>query len=504
MGVIVEARSGKIEGVETDGCLAFKGIAFAAPPVGDLRFLPPVREAAWSDVRDASAFGADVAQNVMILEQMMGTTSHPKSEDALFLNVWTPSLDGTRPVMVWIHGGAFQFGAGSTPWYDGTRFANDGDVVLVTINYRLGPLGFLYLGDLCDDPALASSGNLGILDQVAALEWVQECISEFGGDPANVTIFGESAGAGSVATLMGTPAARPGALFHKAIAQSGAASWGLTPEHATNQARRVATALGIDATDVAAWRAVTADALVEASSVLGLETDSATLPFAPVHDGVVLPQPPLDAIAGGSAKGVALLTGTNLDEMTLFNIIDPALGSMDDAALAQRISEWIRDGADTLLAGYRANRADATTGDLWTAISTDAVFRVPMLRLLDAHAPHGELHAYLFTWPTPAFGGALKSCHAVEIPFVFDNLHQPGAAMFLGDDAPRDTVAAPMHRAWHAFARSGTPTHGAIPAWAPYDANRRPTMRIDTTWELLDDPYGVERALWDGWSGRGL
>src|SRR5436305_4013978 len=156
----------------------------------------------------------------MILDQVIGSDTRPKSEDALFLNVWTPALDATRPVMVWIHGGAFQFGAGSTPWYDGTKFAAHGDVVLVTINYRLGPFGFLYLAECCDDPALAPSGNLGLLDQVAALEWVHECIAGFGGDPDNVTIFGESAGAGSVATLMGTPAARPGVLFHKVIAQS--------------------------------------------------------------------------------------------------------------------------------------------------------------------------------------------------------------------------------------------------------------------------------------------
>ena len=235
MGVVVETRSGSVEGVE-GACLSFKGIPYAAPPVGERRWLPPGREDQWSGVRDASDFGDDEAQNQMILEQVMGSDSRPKSEDALSLNVWTPGVEGQRPVMVWIHGGAFQFGAGSTPWYDGTKFAVNGDVVLVTINYRLGPLGFMYLGGCCDDPALASSGNLGLLDQVAALEWVQECIGVFGGDPSNVTIFGESAGGGSVSTLMGMPAARPGELFHKVIAESGAASWSLTRDQATDRA----------------------------------------------------------------------------------------------------------------------------------------------------------------------------------------------------------------------------------------------------------------------------
>ncbi len=495
MAVVVETRSGPVAGVE-GACLSFKGIPYAAPPVGERRWLPPVREQRWSGVRDGSEFGADAAQNQMILEQVMGSDSRPKSEDALFLNVWTPGVEGHRPVMVWIHGGAFQFGAGSTPWYDGTKFAVNGDVVLVTINYRLGPLGFLYLAECCDDPALASSGNLGLLDQVAALEWVQECIAGFGGDPGNVTIFGESAGGGSVATLMGLPAARPGVLFHKVIAQSGAASWGLTREQATDRARRLGDALGITGGDVAAWRAARVDDLLTASTVLGFETSGDGLPFAPVHDGVVLPQPPLDAIAGGAAEGVALLTGTNLDEFTLFNLMDPAIASLDDAELVRRVERMHGRDGRALVDGYRAGRPGASAADLWTAIESDAVFRMPMIDLLDAHASYGETYSYLFTWPTPAFGGALRSCHAVEIPFVFDNLDQPGVSMFLGADPPQREIADPLHQAWLAFARSGKPAHDMIPAWDPYDVDHRPTMRIDRTWALEDDPLGAERQLW--------
>jgi para-nitrobenzyl esterase len=332
------------------------------------------------------------------------------------------------------------------------------------------------------------------------LEWVHECIAAFGGDPSNVTIFGESAGAGSVATLMGMPAARPGELFHKVIAESGAASWTLSREQATDRTRRIAEALTIAPDDVAAWRATSTDDLLRGAAALGLETSGDGLPFAPVNDGVVLPEPALDAIARGFAAGVTLLTGTNLDEMTLFNLIDPSLATIDDDGVVRRIEQW-RSGrgrdARALLDVYRANRPEASSGDLWTAIGSDAIFRMPMIALLEAQLPHAEVFSYLFTWPTPAFGGALRSCHAVEIPFVFDNLDQPGVSMFLGADPPQPEIADPLHQAWLAFAHSGKPGHDTIPAWEPYDLERRPTMRVDLTWELEDDPLRVEREAWN-------
>ncbi len=508
MTPVAITRSGAVRGTQSDATsttgtrfttLSFKGIPFAQAPINALRWKPPVREIAWEDERDATAHGPICSQNDMMLEAMMGASETVKSEDCLTLNVCTPGLTGKRPVMVWIHGGAFQFGSGSTPWYDGSQFVHNGDVVVVTLNYRLGPLGFLHLEDLFGSE-FAGSGNLGVLDQIAALEWVQESIESFGGDASNVTIFGESAGGGSVSTLMGTPAARPGVLFHKVIAQSGAASWGLTRDQATANTQRIIDALGIQAGDVEALRNASVDAIVQASSVLGLETAGATLPFAPVIDGTVLPQSPLEAVREGSARGVALLTGTNLDEMTLFNLIDPALANIDEDGLVMRVSAKFED-AQTLVKQYRGERPDISLSDLWTVMSSDVVFRIPAIRLVEAHLAHGSAHMYLVTWPTPVFGGALKSCHAVEIPFVFNNLEQPGVPIFLGDGPERRDIADRMHAAWIRFAHVNDPGHATIPAWPAYDSDRRATMVIDTQWELQDDPYGSERVLWDTWAG---
>jgi para-nitrobenzyl esterase len=492
--MITTTRSGRVRGTAHDDVLVFRGIPYAAPPVGELRWQLPQREAAWEDVRDATAFGAIAAQGQMILEQLMGGESPEQSEDCLFLNVWTPATDGSRPVMVWIHGGAFQFGSGSTPWYDGSRFVRHGEVVVVTINYRLGPLGFLYLDELFD--GFSGSGNLGIADQVAALEWVRDNIAHFGGDPDNVTIFGESAGAGSVGTLLGAPSAR--GLFHRAVLQSGAASWGLTPERATNKTRVVLDALGVEPGDRDALMAVTAEALVAASAALGTEVGSDGLPYAPVHDGVVLPDAPLNAIAAGSSAGVAVLCGTNADEMTLFAIVDPTLATMDDADVAQRLAGFDPTlDAPSLLRTYRDHKAGASTQDVWIAMASDGLFRIPAIRLVEAHLAHGPAWMYLFTWATPVFGGMLKSTHALEIPFVFDNLDQPGVEMFTGDGGERQSIADGMHAAWIAFARTGDPSHPGIPQWPNYGLERRATMRIDATWELVDDPDSDVRKYWE-------
>jgi para-nitrobenzyl esterase len=498
--MIVETRSGKVQGTEAKGVLVFKGIPFAKPPVGDLRWMPPQREEPWHDVRDATAFSDESAQAPFPMAALFGGEQPRNSEDSLYLNVWTPAADGAkRPVMVWVHGGAFMNGSGSTPWYDGTKFATHGDVVVVTLNYRLASFGFLHLADLFGDE-FAGSGNAGILDQVAALEWVRENIEAFGGDPANVTVFGESAGGGSVGTLLGLPSAR--GLFRAAVPQSGAASWWSTRERATTVARRVIDALGVEPGDVAALRAKTTEEILAAQAVAGLgmggDNDSRIgLPFQPVVDGTVLPEPPLDAIAKGNAAGVRVLVGTNRHEMTLFHLMDQSLAQIDAAGLSKRAQTWVpADRVQALVDGYLANHAGEPLPEVWTDLSTDAVFRIPAIRLAEAQAAHGPVWMYLFTWETPVFGG-LRSTHALEIPFVFDNLDAPGIAMFTGDSPERQQIADAMHAAWIGLASRGEPTHPGLPDWPQYETSRRATMRFDATCELLEDPGGADRRLWD-------
>ncbi len=487
---ITATRSGKVEGTERDGVLAFRGIPFARPPVGPLRFRAPVREQPWDGVRDATRFGPDSAQADLPIARLLGSDGSASSEDGLYLNVWTPACDdGRRPVMVWIHGGAYVFGSGSVPWYDGTRFVQHGDVVVVTVNYRLGPLGFLHLADQYGDE-LAGSGNAGILDQVAALEWVHDSIANFGGDPDDVTVFGESAGANSVATLLAVPRAR--GLFHKAIAQSGAGSWISARERAVGLAARLLERLPVGERDLDSLQTLPTERLFAAAAGLSDETEEGAggLVWQPVIDDAVLARPPIDAVRAGSAAGIHLMTGTNQHEITLFQILDATLKDLDDDAIARRLRPWAKD-PNALLAAYREIMPDATPLDVWSCLATDSAFRMPAVHLADSQRAHGPVWMYRFTWETPVFGGMLRSTHALEIPFVFDTLHHAGADRLTGDGPERSAVAKRMHEAWIAFAREGDP------GWPQYDEARRPTMRFDEETEVLDDPDGAARRAWE-------
>jgi para-nitrobenzyl esterase len=435
------------------------------------------------------------------MEAMFGGPQPTQSEaDCLTLNVFTPAPDGgLRPVMVWIHGGAFVTGSGSTPWYDGTSFARRGDVVVVTINYRLGALGFLHLDELSDRFAGTGSGNVGILDQVAALEWVRDNIEAFGGDPNNVTAFGESAGAMSVGTLLGLPAAK--GLFVKAIPQSGAAHHARATDVATDVARRFLEEAGLtaDAAGVAALQELPVEAVFAAqASLLPKTAASGGLAFAPVVDGIVLPERPIDAIGGGSAADVAVLIGTTRDEMKLFGMLDPSLNELDDAKMLRRGTAVVGDEskAAALLEAYRAARPGASPTELWNALSTDHVFRIPAVRLAERQSELGNaVYMYRFDWATPVFGGQLGACHALEIPFVFNNLNAAGSEMFTGpaSDEMRD-MARTMHTAWHTFARTGNPGDN----WPRYTAGDRKVMRFDLASEVVDDPDRAEREAWEG------
>lgn len=496
---IVQTSSGPVRGVVHDTVTVFRGLPYAEAPVGDLRYRKPRARAPWTEPLACEHAGAVAWQNPSPLEATLGAAAPPTGDDHLTLNIWTPALDGKRrPVLFWIHGGAFVTGSGSTPWYDGTTFATNHDEVVVTIGYRLGALGFLHLADIAG-PDWEGTGNLGILDQSLALRWTSENIAAFGGDPDNITIFGESAGGMSVATQLGLPASK--GLFRRAIAQSGAAGHVHDRESATATARRLLAALDIREDQVEKLREIpTADILAAQEKVNAEHSDiaGAGLPFMPCVDGVVLPVGPLQAVRDDHADGVDLLLGTNLHEMTLFTVMDPHLAGLDDAGLAKRFGRLFGDErAVEALDAYRKDRDGQTSADLWIAALGDRVFRVPAIRLADAQQSRGDTYMYLFTWESTAFDGKLRSCHALEIPFVFDNLDQNGVAFLTGpvtDDMR--ALARSMNEAWAAFARTGDPSTPTLADWPRWDPETRPTMVIDTDSRVELDPAGHEVAVW--------
>ncbi|MCL4685460.1 carboxylesterase/lipase family protein [Myxococcota bacterium] len=499
-GATVETDFGKLLGTEADGVRRFLGIPYAQPPLGEHRFRPPAPPTPWSGARDATRFGGSAPQPGLMLAALPGMDVGPQDEDCLFLNVYAPvaARPGDRkPVLVWIHGGGFVIGSGSQGIYDGGGLVRRGDVVVVTINYRLGVLGFLDLGEQGD----LATANAGILDQVAALRWVQRHIATFGGDPDNVTIFGESAGGMSVGTLLGCPAAR--GLFHKAIAQSGACH----AVHADREASSAVTAavlstLGLASPNVRQLREVPVEKLLAAQQQVSMQMLTTggkhLLPFQPIVDGDTLPRHPIDAVRAGSAAGVPLLIGTNRDEWNLFGFLDPELRQLDADRIAARVQRRLphADGAQ-LVAGYRASRPEADWSALWFAIETDRVFRIPAIRLAEAQAPHAPaVHAYWFTWPSPGFGGRLGACHAIDVPFVFGGLHLAGADQFVGTGPAADRLAGQTMDAWLAFARSGAPGHPGLPDWPGYAPPRRATLELGPTCQLHEDPQSQDRQLW--------
>lgn len=490
--MIANTANGKVLGFEKGGVLQFRGIRFATAE----RFGPPRAIDSWDGVLEATEFGAIAPQNPSPLETMLGAGQMATGEDCLFLNVFTPALDDNpRPVMVWIHGGGFTAGAASTPWYAGNRLVAQGDVVIVTINYRLGVLGFVNLD------GFEGSGNNGIRDQVTALEWVRANISAFGGDPGNVTIFGESAGGMSVGTLLGTPSAA--GLFHRAIPQSGAAANVATPDQAQQVTEQVLQALGLHLGDEEQLRDLDVAAILAAQQTVGqslLDNGNMFLPFCPVVDGVVLPRQPLDAVRDGSAANVPVLVGTTADEWNLFHVMRRQPGGMDDATLERRVARVLpADRAHEAIDVYRGAQPDATNDDIFCAIGTDLVFRIPAVRLAEAQSAHQRAtRVYLFNYKSTAFGGGLGACHAIDIPFVFDNVDRRGVDVLVGDiDDDTRALSTATSQAWLAMARSGSPQHDGLPPWPEYSTKNRTVMELGRTRQLLDDPGGAERAFWE-------
>jgi para-nitrobenzyl esterase len=477
----VEIASGRLEGRSDGGVHSFLGIPFAQPPTGARRFRTPEPVLPWAGVRAADSFGAAAPQNALDVGVLPGMEVGAQSEDCLFLNVYAPTAGaGRRPVLVWIHGGAFVLGAGSQLLYDGRALARRSGAVVVTINYRLGALGFLDLEPRFG-AEFAGSGNLGLLDQIAALAWVRANIERFGGDPENVTIFGESAGGMSVGALLGSPAAR--GLFHRAIPQSGAAQNVHDREAAARVADFFLRALDIGVDDARALCDAPVEQILAAQLQCTLRVGEIglLLAFQPTSGDAALPEFPLDAVRAGNAAGVPVLVGTTKDEWRLFEFLDPSQRDMDDAGFEKRAAERVgRDAAAALCDLYRKDAPGAAPVDHFAAFETDRVFRVPALRLADAQAPHAPVYVYEFAWPSPARRGALGACHAVELPFVFSTLGAPGMAEFSGSGPEAERLSEVVMDSWAAFARSGDPsTPPAIPRWPRHDPATRPTFVFD-------------------------
>ena len=497
MAAVVRTTAGMVQGVDAGlpGITAFRGIPYAAPPVGPLRLRPPQPPAPWPGVRDAGAAGPVAPQRPGPLERTFGGYGR-MDEECLTVNLWTPGADpdAGRPVLVWVHGGAFTTGTGTMPWYDGSRLAARGDVVVVTFNYRLGALGFLHLGDLGGE-AWAGSGNTGLLDQVAALRWVRENVAGFGGNPERVTVFGESAGAMSIATLLAMPEA--GGLCQRAILQSGAGTFVQDRATATELAVDVLDELGVPHRDLSRLAEVPLEAVLDAQAVAGGRRSGVGLAFVPVVDGATLPATPEAALAAGAGAGVAVLAGTNRDEMRLFSAVAPEAFTVDDdAGVLQKVAD-IPDvgpaGAAQVVAAYRRHWPDLSPTDLHVTVHTDHAFRRPVQRLAALQAAAGAgAWLYWFTWASPIFGGWLGSYHGLEIPFVFDNLGQPNVELMTGGGDHLQALSDAMADAWIGFARDGDP------GWRPYDpAGDRATMRFDLPSETIADPDPDLREAWE-------
>jgi para-nitrobenzyl esterase len=493
--VIVRTSAGAVRGETVDGVHSFKGIPYAADPAGERRFLPPRPAPPWARVRDARAYGPTAPQPAAPPWRLDTGSAVPESESCLVLNVWTASQDGTRPVLVWLHGGGFSTGSGSQPWYDGSALARRDDVVVVTLNHRLGLLGFLDLGSVAG-PLYEDAGHAGLLDLVAALTWVRDEIASFGGDPARVTIFGESGGGGKVLALLAMPAAA--GLFSGAIVQSGAfldgpGERGQEPAVAADLAREVVERLGGVEAVLAApvERLVGVQVAIEGRHRPG---SGGVMPFCPIVDGRVLPDHPLDALAAGASAEVPLVLGTNRHETTLFLWFgdeafreDPLGWEPADDAVPARLAGYVGDRLERLVATYRELRPGITNRDLTIAISTDNL-RMSAVRLAEAKLEGGTapVYVYRFDWESPLHGGALGATHALEIPFVFDTTERRAASR---DGAGRKALAASMSDAWVRFASGVAP-------WTPYTLDRRETMLFGTTSRIVADPDREERLAW--------
>ncbi len=491
---IVRTSAGRVRGLARDKVSAFFGIPYGASTAGARRFMPPSKADSWTGVRDAVEFGPRSPQgpSSLIPEVAAVDRREPASEDCLCLNVWTPGLGaGRRPVMVWLHGGGYSQGSGAFIIYDGANLACRHDVVVVTVNHRLNVFGYLYLAELGGEK-YASSSNVGMLDIVAALEWVRDNIAAFGGDPSNVTIFGQSGGGGKVSTLMAMPSAK--GLFHRAVVESASAIKGVPKDEATSSAEAFLAKVGLKSNQVDELQKMPVEQLVTAMGEGGAVGGNG-LRLAPVVDGHSLPRNPFDPDAPEISSSVPLLIGSVETEVTFMR--GTPLDPMDDAALHAHVKQVLRVGddaaVDRLIDVYRKGRPNIKNTDLYLILASDATFRAGVLTEAERKADQGAASAYMyyFTWKSPVRDGKLRTFHTLEIPFVFDNVDL--ATAMTGSGQERYALADKISGAWVAFARTGNPSHKGLPKWPAFDTKQRATMILNNECEVVDDPNGEER-----------
>ncbi len=487
----VKTESGLVSGSEdlaTNTCV-WKGIPYAAPPLGDLRWRAPQPMPEWSGVREALEFGDQCVQGK---DMMGGRKSDPTSEDCLFLNIWKPRKSGVFPVMVWIHGGGYYVGAGSEPQYLGDRLAEAGDVIVVTINYRLSVIGFLTHPDLRDEDPNGSTGSYGSLDQAQALRWVHENIAAFGGDPDNITIFGESAGGISVCSMVATPLTR--GLFARAIMQSGTCELSQDLTDGYDQARDLMKQMGCDYHDIECMRKIPAARLV--NKIGGTLMDGFN--YTPHHDGYFLKDTPLKMIESGDCSKVEIMAGTVLDEFGKMVKLNPSYYYTRPAGYEKRLTksfDMTDEQASELAALYPPSEyKDRPVEAMGQMLGADAAMRCPTYRLLEAvKGWGGQAYFYRFDYKGMKFGKYLGSFHTAELPFIFDSFDRPPAAMLYGkkqEDATR-VITEVMQGYWTNFAKTGDPNGPGLPQWEPFQVEDAQVIVIDEV--TRQEPAGVEQ-----------
>jgi para-nitrobenzyl esterase len=487
----VTTTGGRLRGAMENGVLAFKGIPYGAPASGARRFLPPAKPEPWEGVREALELGPQAPQVKGALPEYFRSLDSDAGgfgEDCLNLHVWTPAADdGRRPVMVWLHGGGFVVSSANWPIYNGANLARHG-VVVVTVNHRLNVFGFLHLADLGVEK-FANAANVGMLDIVAALEWVRDNIAAFGGDPANVTVFGESGGAAKVSTLLGFVPAR--GLFHRAIAQSGAALTAIPREQASRDAQAFLARLGLKKTELDRLQELPVEVLQQAATAVpGLAS-------GPSIDGRALPEHVFTPKASELGAGVPMLIGTTATEVTglLPEVTRAEMSEADFTKLVRQTFPKARPEAlRRVIEAYKAEGRPLREAAY--LLMSDAGFRRDIVTQMErkaeqAAAGGAPVYAYYLTWPTPVADGKFLSPHVLDVPFVFDNLEV--ARELVGDGPEQNRLRNRMVGAWTAFARTGTPSHNDLPEWTPFDLNTRATMVFDDECRLVSDPRREQR-----------